>query len=199
MSKGKIARGDLSAAQARQIRGFNDAALSEKLASAWGEFRESPKDKQELMAKLKADFSREVLTKADASAGRLLFTKHCSTCHKLFGNGAEIGPDLTGAGRHDMDYLLSNIVDPRAVVTKDFQMTVFNLADGRTVSGIVTVENDRTVTVQTATEKVTMAKKDIDSRKSSILSLMPDGLLQPLSPKELRDLFKYLQATSQVP
>ena len=134
-----------------------------------------------------------------ASSGRALFTKHCATCHKLFGNGAEIGPDLTGAGRHDMDYLLSNIIDPSAVVTKDFQMTIFNTTDGRTVSGIVTVDNDRIVTVQTATEKVTIAKKDIESRKASTLSLMPDGLIQPLSEKERRDLFKYLQVTSQVP
>ncbi|MFO0939031.1 MAG: c-type cytochrome [Gemmataceae bacterium] len=151
------------------------------------------------MAKLKADFTKETLAKADASAGRLLFTKHCASCHKLFGTGAEIGPDLTGAGRSDMDYLLSNIVDPSAVVAKDFQITVFQLADGRTVSGIVMVENDRTVTVQTPTEKVTIAKKEIDSRKASALSLMPDGLLQPLSQKELRDLFKYLQSPSQVP
>jgi putative membrane-bound dehydrogenase-like protein len=199
IAKGRIARGDVSASQARQIRAFSDAALTDKLTSVWGGFRDSPKDKQDLMAKLKADFTKETLEKANASAGRVLFTKHCATCHKIFGLGNEIAPDLTGAGRHDMDYLLSNIVDPSAVVTKDFQMTVFNLTDGRTVSGIVAVETDRSVTVQTATEKVTIAKGDIESRKPSVLSLMPDGLLQPLSQQELRDLFKYLQSTSQVP
>jgi putative membrane-bound dehydrogenase-like protein len=199
IAKGRIARSDVSASQARQIRAFNDAALTDKLTSVWGGFRDSPKDKQDLMAKLKADFSKETLEKANASAGRVLFTKHCATCHKMFGTGNEIAPDLTGAGRHDIDYLLSNIVDPSAVVTKDFQMTVFTLADGRTVSGIVAVETDRSVTVQTATEKVTIAKSDIESRKPSVLSLMPDGLLQPLSQSELRDLFKYLQSTSQVP
>lgn len=199
IAKNRIARGDVSASQARQIRAFNDAALTDKLTSVWGGFRDSPKDKQDLMAKLKADFTKETLEKANASAGRVLFTKHCATCHKMFGMGNEIAPDLTGAGRHDMDYLLSNIVDPSAVVTKDFQMTVFTLADGRTVSGIVAVETDRSVTVQTATEKVTIAKGDIESRKPSVLSLMPDGLLQPLSQTELRDLFRYLQSTSQVP
>jgi putative membrane-bound dehydrogenase-like protein len=199
MTAGRIPRGDVSAAQARQVRGFNNAELTASLGKAWGEFRDSPKDKSDFIAKLKADLTKDVLAKANATNGKALFAKHCASCHKLFGEGAEIGPDLTGAGRDDMDYLLSNIVDPSAVVTKDFQITNFQLADGRSVAGIVMSDTDGKVTVQTATEKVTLRKAEIESRSPSALSLMPDGLLQSLTASEVKDLFAYLQAKSRVP
>jgi putative heme-binding domain-containing protein len=48
----------------------------------------------------------------------------CSVCHKLFGEGASIGPDLTGAGRDSSDYLIENIVDPSAIVAADYRLAV---------------------------------------------------------------------------
>lgn len=197
MAAGRIGRTDVSAAQARQVRSFGKEELTAQLGKVWGEFRESPKDKQAFMEKWKKELMAG--NAGDPSKGRALFTKHCATCHRLFGEGAEIGPDLTGAGRSDLDYLLSNIVDPSAVVTKDFQMTRFQLADGRTVSGIITQETEAKVTVQTATEKVTLPKGDIESRSATTQSLMPEGLLEPLKPEEIRDLFKYLQSPTRVP
>lgn len=197
MAAGRIGRSDVSAAQARQVRSFGKEELTAQLGQVWGEFRESPKEKQAFMEKWKKELMAG--NAGDASKGRALFTKYCATCHKLFGEGAEIGPDLTGAGRSDLDYLLSNIVDPSAVVTKDFQMTRFQLADGRTVSGIITQETEAKVTVQTATEKLTLAKGDIESRAATTQSLMPEGLLEPLPAAEIRDLFKYLQSPTRVP
>jgi putative membrane-bound dehydrogenase-like protein len=199
LGKGVVARGELSAFQARQVRSFNDPALTKKLAEVWGEFRDSPKDKADLIAKLKAELTPDKLAKADKRQGRAVFAQTCATCHRLFGEGAEVGPDLTGAGRKDLDYLLSNVIDPSAVVTKDFQMTVFALADGRVVNGVAVAETPAAVTVQTDKERVVLAKGDIEARKASPLSLMPDGLLQPLPADRVRDLIAYLMSDSQVP
>ncbi len=195
---GTITRAELSAAQARQIRGFDRPALTKRLAEVWGEFRDSPADKAALIAKLRADLTPAHLAAADKSKGRAVFAAVCATCHKLFGAGGETGPDLTGAGRKDLDYLLSNIADPSAVVTKDFQVTVFSLADGRTVSGIVAAETPQAVTVQTAQARVVVPRADIEARKQSTASLMPDGLLQSLGAGQVRDLVAYLMADAQV-
>lgn len=198
IAEGKIPRNELTAFQARQIRGYDNAELTKKLTAVWGELRDSPKDKQELISKWKADLTPEKIKSANPAIGRAIFDKTCASCHKLFGNGGEIGPDLTGAGRKDLDYLLSNIVDPSAVVNKDFQMTAFALIDGRSLNGIVVAETDRTVTVQTDKDRTTLAKDDIEKRSPSPLSLMPDGLLQPLTPDDIRGLIAYLMADSQV-
>jgi putative heme-binding domain-containing protein len=198
VEKGAIARTDITAAQARQVRSFNNAELSAKLAKVWGEFRDSPKDKLDLMAKLKADLTPEHLKAADASAGRAVFAKTCQSCHKMYGVGEAIGPDLTGAQRKDLDYLLMNMVDPSAVVAKDYQVTTFTLRDGRVLNGVIAAEAPTTVTIQLEKEKITVPKADIEKRTPSTLSLMPEGQLTTLTPQEIRNLVKYLQSHSQV-
>jgi putative membrane-bound dehydrogenase-like protein len=197
IAAGVIPRTDLTALQARQIRSFDLPALSAKLTKVWGELRESPRDKTDLIAKLKLDLTPARLAKANRSQGREVFNKTCASCHRLFGSGEEIGPDLTGSGRKDLDYLLLNIVDPSAIVNQDFQTTFLALADGRIINGIVMAETDRTVTVQTRQAKLTLPRGDIEKRTRSTQSLMPDGLLQPFEADQIRDLFAYLMSDAQ--
>lgn len=198
LEKGGVARGDVSAAQARQIRAFGDPDLSARLAAVWGEMRDSPADKRELISRLKQMLTPARLAAAAPARGRDLFAKHCGACHRLFGAGGEIGPDLTGADRRNIDYVLVNVVDPSAVVTKDFLVTRFVLDDGRVLTGVVSGENEATLTVQTAQSRQTISKDGIEIREATLVSLMPDGLLQPLEEQEIVDLVAYLGAESQI-
>jgi putative heme-binding domain-containing protein len=199
MEAGKIARGDLSAFQARQIRSFNDEKLAKRLADVWGEIRDSSADKQKLISGLKESLTTAAIESAQPERGREVFNKVCANCHRLYGHGAEIGPDLTGAGRQNIDYLLGNIIDPSAVVTADFRMSVVLTTDGRVINGIVKAQSPQSITLQTAKERVTLARSDIDTLEVSPLSLMPDNLLQPLTAEQIRDLVAYLMTRSQVP
>lgn len=194
----KIPRADLNASLARQIHGFNDPELKKLLSQTWGEFRDSPAEKKAQIVELKAKLTPSLLSQADAGAGRALFAKTCAQCHKLFGEGQSVGPDLTGANRNNMDYLLENMVDPSAVVSADFRMSVITLDDGRTFNGLVLAETEKTFTLRTATETVTLEKSSIEERRIVPLSLMPENQLQPLTETQLRDLFGYLQSRSQV-
>ena len=198
IDKGKIPRSDLSAYQVRQIHSFGDADLSNRVSQVWGEVRESPKEKQDKINLLKEQLSPESLAAADLGEGRVLFTKHCRTCHRLYGDGAAVGPDLTGSNRGNLDYLLSNVIDPSAVVDKNFRMTVFVLDDGRIVNGLVISESDRTVSVQTATETFTLDRDSIEIRKTTEKSPMPDGLFDTLTDGQIRNLVGYLQHPTQV-
>lgn len=199
LAAGRFPRADVSAFHARQIRSFNDAALNEQLGKAWGELREAAADKQALIAKLKTQLTPDAIAKADKGAGRALFNLACANCHRLYGQGGEVGPDLTGSGRDNLDYLLDNLADPSAVVTADFRMTVVNLKDGRTLNALIAAKTDRTLTLKTMTETLTVQRSDVTSMQESVLSLMPEGLLEAFTPEQQRDLLAYLMHKSQVP
>jgi putative membrane-bound dehydrogenase-like protein len=194
----RIPREDVTALHARQIRNLGDEQLTARLADVWGELRDSPRDKQALIDRLKADLAATRLAGADLRQGRAAYQTTCASCHKLFGSGGTIGPDLTGAGRHNLDYLLSNIVDPSAVVNKDYRMSVVRHADGRVLSGIITAQDDERVVLQTAKEKLTVLREDVAAIAPSALSVMPDGILQPLSQEQVRNLIAYLMSPGQV-
>lgn len=200
IGEAKIPRADLSAFGARQIRGLNDEVLNKKLVEVWGDFREAHTDKQQVIGQWKSRLTPALLAKADKGGGWLVFGRACASCHRLYGEGATPGPDLTGAGRGNLDYLLENIVDPSAVMSADLRMSVVTLKDGRVLNGLVTSQTERTISLRTATETMTLERAEITSiGQESKLSLMPDGLLDALSHEEVRNLIAYLMHQSQVP
>jgi len=199
MTAGKIPRSDLTAFHARQIRSFNDEALTKQLTEAWGELRESAADKKQLIEKVKAQLTPNSLAKANLSQGRMLFTAVCGACHVMYGQGGKIGPDLTGSGRSNIDYLLENIADPSGVVSADFRMSLLTHKDGRVLSGVIAEKNDRMLTLRTVTETLTLDRADITKQETSPMSMMPEGLLLALQPDMVRDLIAYLMHPVQVP
>lgn len=196
---GQIDRGDITAFNARQISSLGDDSLDALLVKAWGQVRESSAERIELKEKLRSQLTADRLAQSDKTHGRQLFQKSCSSCHTMFGTGGKLGPDLTGAQRSNLGYLLDNIVDPSAVVTKEFRATVLLLEDGRVLTGLLTSQTDTTFTLATQEKTFTIPSGDVVEQKVSDMSTMPDGLLSQLSDADIRDLFSYLQSTEQVP
>ena len=182
----------------RQATALGSEELNKRLEEVWGRIVESGAEKQELYAKYRAVLRPRAIQGGNASRGRVLYEANCGQCHRLFGVGGKIGPDITGANRTDVDYWLENILEPNALIGKAYQTTRFLMFDGRVVSGIVKEENSEAFTVQSATEEVVLSKSDIDEAMSSNISLMPEGQLQPMTNQQVLDLFKYLTGPSQV-
>ncbi len=198
VEKNQVPRRDVSAFTARQLFAYNNKALTEKVNQAWGSLRPPAQEKTALLNRYKSLVPPDALKKADRAHGRAVFAKSCATCHTLFNEGGKIGPELTGSQRANPEYILSKVVDPSAVVARDFQMTVLDLKNGRSVSGLVKSETEKTVTMQTQNEVVLVNKTDIDERKKSSQSMMPDGLFVLLSDADIRDLIAYLGGAEQV-
>ena len=195
----RIPRADLTSFAARQIVNFGSAALIEKLTKAWGSISAEGGDTAAEAAKLKAVLTPEFLRTANLPAGRALFAASCGTCHPLFGQGALLGPDLTGSNRADLDYLLENILNPNALIGKDYELHLITLKDGRSLAGMVREETAADLTVQSLTGSDTVAKKEIAKHETPGLSMMPPGQLTVFTKEQQRDLIAYLASPSQVP
>jgi len=199
IGSGGIPRTALTSFHVRQLHSLENPEVSRLTTEVWGELRDSSEEKQAQIAEWKQKLSDPVLAKANLSQGRVLFNATCSKCHRLYGEGTLVGPDLTGSNRNDLHYLLENIIDPSAVVNKDFRMQIVVLDDGRVLNGVITQQTERTMTLQTLTDAITIDKESIENTKQTTLSPMPEGMLQNLTPEQVRDLIAYLKHPSQVP
>ena len=199
VAAGRIPRRDITAFHARQVQSFDNKELTELLSRVWGDTRATDAEKRNQIASLRAALTPERLHSANLSAGRALFQKSCATCHVLYGQGKSVGPDLTGSNRKNIDYILENLIDPSASVAVDFRVTVVALESGRVLTGVIVEQSDRTLTLQTQQERVTVQKSEIEEQKGTSESLMPEGQLKELSETQLRDLIGYLMSSEQVP
>jgi len=194
----RIPRTDIHAHVIRQLLRFRDPAVETRVREVWGEVRDTSDEKQAEVARWKAALGMKELASADLGNGRRVFAKTCGTCHVLFGEGAAVGPDITGSNRADVDYVLENVLDPSATLAKEYRMTVIVTGDGRVVSGLLLDETESAVTLRTLNDTVLVAKSDIASQELSNQSMMPEGLLAGLQPTEARDLIAYLASPTQV-
>ena len=199
VAAGQIRRNEVTAYHARQIRSFGDATLTARLAEVWGETRETPAEKQALLERYRGVLTPDAVASANLSAGRAVFNKVCASCHVLYGQGKNAGPDLTGGNRRNLDYLLENVVDPSGSVAADFRLSVIELQDGRVINGVVVERSAATLVVQAASERLTIPANEVVEIRQTAESLMPEGLLTNLTEAEVRDLVGYLQSTAQVP
>jgi putative heme-binding domain-containing protein len=194
----QVPAADISIEAARQLHNFKNRQIDDTLAKVWGTLRESAADKKEQIQKYKNLLTAEFMKSADPTAGRAVFSQTCGKCHSLYGAGGKIGPDLTGANRSNIDYVLQKVIDPNAAVPADYQMQLITLSDGRLVSGIIRERGPKAIVVQTETQSLTIAQEDIDQVKPSGQSMMPQRQLDNLTREQIRDLFGYLATKSQV-
>ena len=173
--------------------------MNERLNALWGEVRATASDKKRLIDQLRRRLTPPTLAQADLAKGRAVFQQACAICHKLFGEGNNVGPDLTGSQRGNLEYVLENVVDPSASVSRDYQMLIIETRGDRTLNGFLTAETETTLTLRTLNEELVIPRADVRRQTLSPLSIMPEALLDGLSPDQIRDLVAYLAVPRQVP
>lgn len=179
----------------RQLSAFKNAEIDALIKSAWGDVNAPKADLGERTQKYKTLLTTAALAKGDAAKGKALFMFTCGACHKLFGEGQNVGPDITGSNRADLNYLLENVLDPNAVIGKAYQLNLFTMKDGRVMSGVIKEENPAVVKIaMMGGIEFVLPQPDIAKREVSRLSTMPEGLFDALPPEQVIDLVKYLQS-----
>lgn len=196
----KIDSKSIPVEQLRPVTDFKNEQIDQLILKHWGKIgAATPGEKQARITWLNIILSRGTGNK---SHGKELFTKHCATCHQLFGEGQKIGPDLTTADRKNRGYLLAQIVDPSGYVRPEYVSFNVTTNSGRRLSGLVQDPTDTAVTLVNMVEnkpvKTTVAKTDIDQMLPSAISLMPEKILDTFGDDDVRDLFAYLQTEAPV-
>lgn len=186
----QINRSEIPAYVARQLKRVVGLGFVE----FWGNVEQLSDDKDSAFEKYRNLLTPDRLSKANILNGKQLFDQNCMVCHKLYGRGGELGPDITGANRQNLDYLLDNILNPSGIIQDDYKMVVINTNDGRTLAGNISVENDRQVTLRIVGQSVVVPKSEILSREVMEVSMMPEGLIQNMNDSDVIDLIGYLQS-----
>ena len=193
VNRGTYPAADVAVEELRPLALFKDKEVDELVRKHWGNVQ--PGTSEEKLAEVRRLTNDLRAADGTIRAGRELFGKLCSSCHRLFGEGEMIGPDLTHANRKDRDYLLVSIVDPSAVIRKEYVSYLVQTTDGRVLTGLMADQTPGNITLLSAkNERTTIAREKIESIQESPVSMMPENLLRQLNPQELRDLFHYLQS-----
>ncbi|XOV94408.1 MAG: PVC-type heme-binding CxxCH protein [Bacteroidota bacterium] len=190
-----IPKSDVPAYAARQLR----RVVGNGFVEVWGPIDQLSGNQKVQYEKYRDLLSSEALSKANLTNGKQVFLQTCGPCHKLYGEGGTLGPDITGSNRQNLDYLLGNVLDPSGEIQDDYKMVVVTTRDGRTYSGNIATENDRTIALSlVGQDTVSIAKSNIQSREVTNVSMMPTGLWETLENQQIIDLVAYLQTSSQV-
>ncbi len=192
VDRGQIPVKSIDVAELRSVALLGDPGLTALVKKHWGSISPgTPEEKLATMRRFKNDLRAG---RGRPAAGREVFKKHCRSCHRLFNDGERVGPDLTDTSRKDTEALLANIVDPSAVIRRDFLASVIVTTAGRTLTGLVVDRKGDHLTLADAKGKKTkVAKADVETERVSDVSIMPEKMLEQLKPQELRDLLSYLQ------
>jgi len=194
VDEGRINRDAVSQDALQKMRAYSNPRIVELLRKHWG------KERVETTADMKRQIEQYAATirngAGDPYEGRKLFGMSCGLCHKLFGQGGQIGPDLTPYKRDELSTVLLNVVNPSAEIREGYETYLVSTKDGRTLSGFL-ADKDNRVVVLRGVDGVNMvlAQDQIAEMKSTGVSLMPVGLLNALTDQQVRDLFAYLRST----
>lgn len=187
----QISSDHLNVNQIKKLLASGDPEIDQKVNEIWGAIRTERNQQREVVVNDMRRFLAQ--TPGDPHRGSLVFAKVCGQCHKIYGEGHEVGPDITGNGRGSFEQLLSNVFDPSLVIGEAYQARTVITLDGRVLSGLPAEDSEQRIVLKMQGGKTeTIAREDVDQMQTSKLSLMPEGLESQLKPQELADLFAFL-------
>lgn len=188
-----ISKDDISEQVARKMSLMGDPEITKVVYKLWPDLKPlTPAEKNDQMKRYVGILKSG---QGDVAKGSVLFSANCGMCHRLNNSGGNIGPDLTGYERSNIDNLLLNIVDPNAYIRDGYEVYKITTTDGRILEGKIVSRNGDAITIQPPLggRKITLFSAEIKEMKEESQSIMPERILDKLSDKEIRDIFSYLK------
>jgi putative membrane-bound dehydrogenase-like protein len=190
LESGTVKIGELSLTQRDRLSNVPDRDLRVRAKSLLAKAQENvSSDRKQVLA----DYADLATSKGDVAQGKVVFTKTCMVCHRYQGEGASVGPDLTGMGLHGKQQLLVHILDPSRDVEGNYQAYVALLVDGRVLNGMLAGESATSIDlVDGEGKRRAILREDIDELTRTGKSFMPEGFEKQLSRQQLTDILEFL-------
>ncbi len=194
VDRGQIDRLSVPISVVRGLAVHKDKTIDALVLRLWGKI-DSPTTAQ--MRQQIATYTQQLRQgPGDPYRGQPLYRQACANCHRLFGTGGRIGPDLTAYQRDDTENLLLHVVHPSAEIREGYENFLVLTEDGRTLTGLLIDRDNQVIVLRGADgQTVTIPRDGIEELGPVGQSLMPEGLLQSLSAQQVRDLFAYLRSS----
>ncbi|MDA1179387.1 MAG: c-type cytochrome, partial [Planctomycetota bacterium] len=191
VESGVVGKDEINFHQMQRLASSDSPEVRNLAVRLFGQIRAGTRqDRQSVIQELQEDM---LLTEGEPVRGSQVFQRVCAACHKIYGVGADVGPDITRNGRNSWEQLLQNVLDPSLVIGPAYQARVLVTSDGRVLTGVPVEESATRVVLKIQGGKVeTIARGDIEEYHTSDVSLMPEGIEKQLSRQELIDLFQFL-------
>ena len=130
----------------------------------------------------------------DLTSGNAIFKEKCMVCHQVGEDGENIGPVLDGAAVKGLEALVRSVLTPNAGVEPGYRTMRVITTDNQIIEGFLAEESDQAITLrQQRVEDTRVPQESIKRAYYLSLSVMPEGLLDDMTPREVSDLFSYLQ------
>jgi putative heme-binding domain-containing protein len=188
LEQGKLSPSQLSVPQRARLLAIKDAQLAERAKQVLASVALGPRkaiiEQYQTVMKLPTEFSR----------GQLVYRRECASCHRLAGEGHDVGPSLETVQHRSPQEILIHVLDPNREISPQFLDYAVRLTDGRVLTGMIAAENEAGLTLRRGQrQEDQVLRSEIESLHSSGKSLMPEGLEQKISPQEMADLLAYLK------
>ena len=189
IAAGAMPATDLERQTAGALWEFPDAAVRSLAVDVLGP--EPPANREPLVVSYRASLPRQ----GDAVAGKAIFRQQCAACHRVDGDGREIGPALSAVKTRGPEAFLLGILDPNREALPGYLAHAAVTGDGRVVTGIVVAQSDGSVTLRTADgTDTTIPRDDLESFTNTKRSLMPEGFEKTIDARGMADLIAYLMS-----
>ncbi len=192
IARQQVPRNALAVNQLRKLYASPDDSLVQKVKAQWGTLRTTRNpDRERVIGEMRILLAR---TSGNAPQGEEVFHRVCGQCHKIYGRGQDVGPDLTSNGRSSFEQLLSNVFDPSLVIGAAYQARTVVTTDGQLLTGLTVEDNEQRVVLRVQGGRLEVIPRDeIEEVRVSQLSLMPEELEKQFKPQEIADLFAFLK------
>ena len=198
VANGKINRDEVSMAVVRKMLLDPNPQIEQRVRTLWGEVHGAT---TEQMRARVGDLAQVIHSgTGNPYNGKEIFHASCGKCHVLFEEGGLVGPDLTSYKRDDLQGMLLHVVNPSAEIREGFENYLLLTDDGRALNGFIADEDNQVVVLRGVDGQIRSVPRDeIEEMRAVPQSLMPEGILDPFTEQQVRDLFAYLRATQPLP